>query len=311
MRLLSICLALGVGGALDGTAQEEKSRDAQVFKNGLCEVRVYVTGIEERPVDLTQMSATLVLKPADGSRSTSVKMTRVDGRNVDRPRKDRIEGIGPHGGEVKTVGIYEVELVLLHSPVSKADPANPVKPEPAKEEANPLLDGAPYFTATYNKMIYWCGAKGHETSFGAGECGPCKQPRTARRNKCTADVNLQIGNQSQIAAGFVLAAYGYTKFGWDSVDFHLMEVADALQTDDFNTARQHAAHLKRIVDRCGSAEMKKDLLMEVDRLDSALLAGRKEDATKSIESIRRMIEPLKDPRENEHRHKGEESPEKK
>lgn len=103
----------------DDDNEKEKHKEA--------EVRVYLADKDRKPVSLVGVGATVVLTAADGTRKVR-KTTRVV------PPAGQTTGLG-HGGEVRAMGDYLVELVV-HKPHGEHGD---------EEHGHQKKDGTPYF----------------------------------------------------------------------------------------------------------------------------------------------------------------------
>ncbi len=91
------CAPLGAFGQEHGHGGEEKG--------GKAEIRVYLADQAKKPVDLTGITATVIVEPVGGKK-------RVLRTEVVTPKGSSKKGIG-HGGEVRSAEKYFVEFVVV------------------------------------------------------------------------------------------------------------------------------------------------------------------------------------------------------
>ena len=105
IRLRTTALVLVLLGPF-GFAQDH-GHDKHDKKTKQAEIRVYLVGKDGKPVDPEGITATLVIKSEGGTR-------RVLRAQLNTPGGTHGKAIG-HGGEVRSMGDYRVEFVVVTS----------------------------------------------------------------------------------------------------------------------------------------------------------------------------------------------------
>lgn len=207
MKYAALALALmGAAGVYLG------ARRAQVDPAAPWEVRVFVLDKEGKPVDIGAWSATLALKPKDGTERT-VTLEKV-GAAKPAGGESKPGEKAPVCAQVKAMDRYNVELVVLGpaAPMARAGDTAP-RGEPARPEAQDYrhTHGAGYFKTSLQPFL---GDFRHKAV------------------QFTADVTFSHEGRRSTVSGFSYPHGLYQDVLQKVMDEHLKKARDAVRARD-------------------------------------------------------------------------------
>jgi hypothetical protein len=308
--------------AQEGERRTEDQDKTTAQDKGKCEVRAFILDRENREIDLGNTSVNLQVTALGTTVPRTLTMERVVGTGVEpksRPRgnglqEERRNGqapertqqqpvIGRHGGEVKTVDNYHVELVLTHV-VEK-----PLERDRTDAEKLPDDRGIPkerdgalcetYFKVVVPGEVYWCGHASHEATQVPGRCAICNFDRTMQINLITADVAIRRDGLTSTARGFKLPYFGNMGWAGAQLEREFTELDCAIKSNDMTAVRTHARRVVSILenvpamtDKPETNRARQEALTAARKLDTGGLTS--EEASKCLDELRTKARRLKD-----------------
>lgn len=254
------------------------------------EIRVYLADREKKPVDLSDVSASVIIEPKGAPRKT-LKTEIVTPKGVKKT------GLG-HGGEVVEMDGYYVEFVV-HTPHAGHD-AKGHEEDHHKEE-----DGTPYFKAALDAAAYSCGMQGHPLTDKPGTCAKCPMTLKPTTVEFQAVVIFKIKGETKNAKGFqhppaIPADYAGAVARMEE---HLKSIESLVNAGSLDKVHGVAEKISRISeklpalapkdDRAHVEKVAKEVVGLFQEIDAAADAGKKEETVKAMAKYKAKIAELK------------------
>lgn len=257
----SFLVALFGGQAMASEWSQEKGKGV---------IRVYVADKDKKPVDLKEVTGTVIIEPEGGAKRT-LKL------QAETPKGSQKAGIG-HGGDVQEAGAYHVEFVVEkghgdHKDEHKSD------------------DGTPFLAAEVDLTGYACGMSGHPTLDRAGKCTKCPMTAKPVDLKFTAVVVLKIGQETVNAKGFSYPAAGARDYSGAlaKIEEHLKAIDALVAANDLEKVHKSAEKISQVAETLPALAPKDDKA-EIEKIAKAIVALFKEiddaaDGGKKAETV--------------------------
>lgn len=251
------------------------------------ELRIYLADREKKPVDLSDVTASVLLEPKGAPRQV-LKTELV------RPKAERQAAFG-RGGEAVEMDGYWVEVVI-HAPHAGHDKGHAEH----KEE-----DSTPYFRTPVELSAYSCGMQGHPVLEKPGTCPKCPMQLKPAAREFGAVVIFKIKGETKNAKGFqyppaVPATY---KDAVSKIEEHLKAIEGLVASGELPRVHGVAEKISRICEKLAGlapketqasvAKVAKEVVALFGPIDDAADNGRKEDTLKVLETYRSKVQELK------------------
>lgn len=254
------------------------------------EIHVYLTDKVKRPVDLTDVTATVLIEPKGAPRKV-LKMELVT------PKGTKKGGIG-HGGEVVEMDGYHVELVVVIPHAGHGEKAHAAD-HPRDEDATP------YFKAEFDPAGYACGMEGHPVTDKPGTCPKCPMTLKPVPLEFQAVVVFKIKGETKNAKGFqhppaVPADYPGAVA---RIEEHLKTIDGLITSSALDKVHAVAEKISRVAeklpslapkdDRAHVEKVSKEVIALFGEIDEAADAGKKDETVKVLSKYRAKVAELK------------------
>lgn len=279
----SIIVAFALLAAPAFAQHDDHNKDA-----GKAEIRVYLADKDKKPVDLQEVTATLLIEPKGGTRKT------LKGDLV-TPKGDKKVGIG-HGGEVVEMEGYHVEVVVVTAHAGHGEKGH----TDHKDE-----DATPYFKAAVDTKGYACGMAGHPMLDKPGTCTKCPMTTKPVDLEFMAVAIFKIKGETKNAKGFQYPAAVPSNFkdAVARIEEHVKAIEGFVKADENDKAHAVADKVSRICKKlpdlappAHKAEVEKaskDIAAIFKEIDDAAHAGKKADAVKAVDKYKAGLTELK------------------
>ncbi len=271
IRYLSLIVAFAASPAFaqEKKHEHEKKREEKAASKG--EVRVYLADKDKKPVDITGVTASLLIEPKGGKRTT-LKMEAVS------PKGEKKAGTG-HGGDVVAMDGYQVELVVVKEHAEHAEGGKAEHHEKGHEaEAHEHADGTPYFEAELDLKA---------------------------NSEFSAVVIFKIKGETKNAKGFQYppAIPKDYKGAVSKIEEHLKQIDDLIKTSDLEKVHGVAEKISQVCEKLPALAEKehrtevektsKEIIALFKEIDEAADAGKKEETIKVADTYKAKVAQLK------------------
>ena len=282
-----IMTALFIFAAAPAFAQHGHDEKKQESTKG--EIRVYLADKDKKPVDLKDVTASILVEPKGGTR----KVLKAE---LVTPKGDKKVGIG-RGGDVVEMEGYHVEFLVVREHAGHEEKGHG---DEHKDE-----DATPYFKAELDLKGYACGMEGHPVLDKPGKCTKCPMDLKPVDLEFMAVVIFKIKGETKNAKGFQYppAIPSNYKDAVAKIEDHLKTIDDLIKASDLDKVHGVAEKISRICEKLSKLAPKDDQA-EVERvckeiialfkeIDEAADAGKKAETVKATEKYKARVAELK------------------
>lgn len=276
---LALLFAIAPAFAQHGHDEEKK-------QEGKAEIRIYLADKDKKPLDLKDVTASVVIEPKGGAKRT-LKAELVT------PKGTKQIGIG-HGGEVREAeGGLHVEFVV-HKPHDEKGHGE------HQDE-----DATPYFKAEIGLQTYSCGMEGHPVADAPGKCPKCPMEMKARPAEFTAVVIFKVKGETRNAKGFEYPSSmpGTYPAAVAKAEGYLKEIRSLIDKGDLDKVHGVAEKISQICERLPGIAAKdhraeiekicKETIALFKEIDDAADAGKKAETEAAYKKYAEKIAALK------------------
>ncbi len=270
--------------------KEEKHEPKQV------ELQVYLAGKDGKPVDPEGITVTLVIKPEGGER-------RVLRTKLNNPKGRKATG---HGGEVRPMGDYRVEFVVVRSHGGHDEHG----------EEHRESDASPYYSAHLNEPEGFACAMGHATQpSGPAKCPKCGMQTMRRELKFTAVVIFRIKGQTHNVKGFEYPPAVPDNYpdAVRKIEEHIASIDALIEKGQLATVHAVAEKISFVCRKLPALASKKnrgsiektckEIIALFKEIDAAGDSGNKAGTRKALDKYKAKVRSLKAAGKEDHGHK--------
>ncbi|MBI2932390.1 MAG: hypothetical protein HYY16_12130 [Planctomycetes bacterium] len=218
---------------------------------------------------------------ADGEYGLGEQQPQGNGHRAMGDQEQPSMEIGMHGGQIKTMNGYSVELVSLSMPGAVPQPGMQEQP---KERLPEGLEEMSYFRGIVD----------------------LKAPPEAQRPgmerglpQWTAEVSFNIRGDTKTVRGFQIPFFGSLNTVVMMAEKHVGLAEQSLRSNNLQEVRRHAQHLVWILEQAripqGKAEIDKSrqqVLEAARKIETTAAANKKEDVQKAVSDFRTKLGEL-------------------
>ena len=293
MRLKATALVLVLLGPF-GFAQDhghDKKHDRKEEKHKIqqAEIRVYLVGKDGKPVDPKEITATLVIRSEGGKR-------RVLRTKLNTPGGTHGKATG-HGGEVRPMGDYRVEFVVVRSHDGHGEHG----------EGHKASDASPFYSAGLDEPEGFACSMGHATQpSGPGKCPVCGMQTMRRELKFTAVVIFRIKGQTYNVKGFEYppAVPDNYPAAVRKIEEHIASIDALIEKGQLETVHAVAQKISYICGKLPALAPKKNrgsiektckqIIALFKEIDAAGDSGNKAGTRKALDKYKAKVRSLKE-----------------
>lgn len=264
------------------------------------EIRVYLADRDKKPIDLSDVSASVLVEPKGAPRKVLKTELVV-------PKGDKKSGLG-HGGEVVEMDGYHVEFVVV----------TPHAAHGGKEHADDHhteVDATPYFKSDFDPAAYACGMQGHPVLDKPGTCTKCPMTLKPVALEFQAVVIFKIKGETKNAKGFQHPAAIPANYAGAvaKMEEHLKAIDGLVAAGSLDKVHGVAEKISKIAeklpslapkdDRAHVEKVSKEVVALFGEIDEAADAGKKEETVKAVTKYKAKLAELKAHAKGDHDHK--------
>ncbi len=268
------------------------------------EIRVYLAGKDKKPVGLEGIAATVIIEP-EGAKKRVLKT------KVVTPEGARKTGLG-HGGEVREMGDYHVEFVVVRPHGEHAEAHGGGHEEEGESEHKGKhadedeADATPFFGAAIDLVRgYTCGMTGHPVfDEDPGKCTKCSMVTNPVELSFSAVIIFRIAGETHNVKGFEYPPAIPDNYA-DAVakiEEHLAAIHELIERGSLAKVHQVAARISHICeklpelapaeDRPEIQELCRSIIALFKEIDLVADAGKKEATERVLAKYEAKVKSL-------------------